>query len=105
MTESLTERVEQVIWGKEKNVFHSVHALVIREMRYRLYPGIIWDLRAWARSKAEEHRKTQGGIDNILSAVQKNTEDGDHHLSLQKLSKHHREIAERYDAAARACND
>ena len=105
MTESITEKVEQVIWGDEKNVFGAVSALVIEEMRYRLFPGIIWDLQRWARSKAEEHRKSQSSIDNIILSVKQNVENGDHHSSLQRLSKHDKDIAERYSAAARACND
>jgi Trm5-related predicted tRNA methylase len=103
MAQALREKVDEVIWGEEKDVFSPVHELAIREMRYRLFPGIIWDLQAWARSKAEEHSKIQSNIDNIILSVKKNVED--EHLSLQKLSKHHGKIAERYRAAARACND
>ena len=105
MAESITEKVEQVIWGDEKDVFRTVNTLVIKEMRFRIFPGIIWDLQRWARSKAEEHRKEQSSIDNIILAVKQNVEEGDHHSSLQRLSKHHGDISQRYSAAARACND
>ena len=106
MVESLKEKVEQVIWDeKEKDVYSSVSALVIREMKYRIYPGVIWDLQAWARSKAEEYSKDELRVDDIILELKKNVADQDHNVSLQKLSKHYKEIAERYRIAARACND
>jgi len=105
MAEALKEAVEQVIWDEQKNVSVCVRTLVCREMRYRIYPGVIWELKAWALSKAKEHRKKQSAFDDIILAVKKNLEDQDYHLSLQKLSKHHGGIAERYRTAAEACDD
>ena len=106
MAESLREKVEQVIWGEEEDAFRPVRALLLEEMRYRIHPGIIWDLQKWARSKMEEHEKAQGRIENILRAVRKNVPDHEDHCpSLLKLSRHHRKIAGRYRSAVNACND
>jgi hypothetical protein len=106
MAEALKEKVEQVIWDAEKDAFHSVRALVLEEMKYRIYPGIIWDLQKWARSKSEEHRNAQGRIEKILLAVRTNVEDHrDHCQSLQKLVMHHRRIAGRYNSVVMACDD
>ncbi len=104
MAESLKEKVEQVIWGEEKDAFGQVRALVTEEMKGRIYPGVIWDLQKWARSKTEEHRKAQSRIENIILAVRNNVKDDqDQCLSLLTLSEHHRNIANRYNTALNAC--
>jgi hypothetical protein len=106
MTESLTEKVEQVIWDLEKDAFHPVRALVLQEMRYRIHPGVIWDLQKWARSKMEEHKSAQRRIDNIIQQVRKNVPDHeDHCLSLKKLSLHHDRMGTRYRVVVNACYD
>lgn len=111
---SLIEKVEQVIWdeGQEEDAFVSVHALVIEEMRYRIYPGIVWDFQKWARSKAEEHTVAKNRIETILLKVKENNDvpnDADDFpvcfLSVKKLRDHHERIANRYKRAAMACND
>jgi hypothetical protein len=106
MALSLKERVERVVWGEEKDAFGPVSALVIQEMKGRIYPGVIWDLQNWARSKTEEHRKAQSKIENIILAVRSNVKDDqDQCLSLQKLSEHHCQIANRYNKVVIACQD
>ena len=105
MAESLREKIEQVIWGEEKDVFVPVRVLVMEELRRRILPMIIWELQAWALSKAEEHSQTHVKIDQIILAVRRNVADQEYHLSLQKLSKHHKDISLRYSTAADACKD
>lgn len=106
MAEALKEKVEQVIWDAEKDAFQSVRALILEEMKYRIYPGIIWDLKKWAQSKTEEHRDAQGRIEKILLAVKMNVEDHQYQcLSLQKLIMHHRRIAGRYSSVVMACDE
>ena len=107
MTELLKEKVEQVVWGKDANVSAAVRAIVLEEVRYRLLLNNIWDLQAWARSKAEEHTQAYSRINTIILSVLKNAEEGEqgNHHSLQKLSQHHKNIAQRYNAAANACKE
>lgn len=103
---SLIEKVEHVIWDDHSDAFRSVRALVLEEMKYRIYPGVVWDLQKWAQSKTEEHREAYRRIDKILQAVKENVQDDqDHCPSLQKLKRHHERIAKRYDDAVFACKD
>ena len=111
MTESLEEKMERLVWGKDtptNDVFASARALVVEEMKYRIYPGLIWDLRSRAESKAEEHANTTKRINEIIRAVDKNVKDDsskEHSVSLQTLSAHHAAIAQRYKHVASACSD
>ena len=106
MTESLEGKMDRLVWGKDtptNEVFASARALVVEEMKYRIYPGLIWDLRSRAESKAEEHANTTKRINEIIRAVDKNVKDSkEHSLS---LSAHHAAIAQRYKHVASACSD
>jgi len=107
MSESLKERVDQVVWGTQSSAFVAARLLVLEEMRYRLLPNIIWDLEMWARSKAEEHKQAHTRIEIIILAVRQNADASaqDSHVALEKLSRHHKHIFRRYEDVVRACKD
>jgi hypothetical protein len=83
MAEALKEEVDNVVWDEEQDVFICVTKLIFREMKGRFFHGFIAEVQAWARSKAEEHRKKQRALDDIILTVRTNLKDQDHHLSLQ----------------------
>jgi hypothetical protein len=93
------------MWSGMNNRTCSSLKLICREMKYRLFHGFFGEVQAWAQSKAEEHRKKQRAFDDIILTVRTILKDQDHHLSLQKLSRHHRKIAERYSTVESTCAD
>jgi hypothetical protein len=101
--EALKQEVDAVVWDEQQDVSTSVRNLLFREMKCRFFHGFIAEIKAWARSKAEEHRKKQREFDSIMRTVRTNLKDEDHHLSLQKLSRHHGNIAERYSTVEITC--
>ena len=101
--EALKQEVDAVVWDEQQDVSTSVRSLLFREMKCRFFHGFIAEIKAWARSKAEEHRKKQREFDCIMRTVRTNLKDEDHHLSLQKLSRHHGNIAERYSIVEITC--
>ena len=103
MAEALKEEVDTVVWDEQQDVSTCVKNLIFRELKCWFFHGFIEEIKAWARSKAEEHRKKQREFDNIILAVRTNLKDEDHHLSLQKLSRHHGNIAERYCTVESTC--
>jgi hypothetical protein len=103
MAEALKEEVDTVVWDEQQDVSTCVKNLILRELKCRFFHGFIEEIKAWARSKAEEHRKKQREFDNIILTVRTNLKDQDHHLSLQKLSRHHGNIAERYSTVESTC--
>ena len=107
MSESLKERVDQVVWDTQSSAFVAARILVLKEMQYRLLPNIIWDLEMWARKKAEEHKEAHARIELIILAVKQNADASAQgsHLALEKLSRHHKNIAKRYADVVRACRD
>jgi len=107
MSESLKERVDQVVWDTQSSAFVAARILVLKEMQYRLLPNIIWDLEMWARKKAEEHKEAHARIELIILAVKQNADASAQgsHLALEKLSRHHKHIASRYADVVRACKD
>ena len=94
MTNPLIEKAEEVIWGEVEDTYRAVRALVISEMRWRIWTGVVWELRAHAQSKAKEHCS--------LEAFYKAHSD---HLSVKRLSDHHGKISRRYRQASLACID
>ena len=94
MTSPLISKVEEVIWSEEKDVHSAVKAIV----KYQIFPGVIWDLRAWARCKAKEHGVLQSNIERILAA-------NGPHSAVEYLRIHHGKISIRYGLAAQACDD
>jgi exonuclease I len=102
MTEEALKQ-EVVVWDEQQDVSTRVRNLIFREMKRRFFHGYIAEVQAWARSKAEEHRKKQREFDNIILVVRTSLKDQDHHLSLQKLSRHHGNIAERYSIVESTC--
>jgi hypothetical protein len=106
MTDSLQEKMERMVWGIEVDAYKTARALVLEEMRYRLHPGIIWDLKPWALSKAREHATTMSRIDRIILDVVINSGGSHEHTpSLKKLSAHHARISKRYSHVSDACSD
>ena len=105
MAEALKEEVDTVVWDEQQDVSTCVKTLIFRELKCRFFHGFIEEIKAWARSKAEEHRKKQREFDYIILTVRTNLKDEDHHLSLQKLSRHHRRIAECYSTVESTCAD
>ena len=86
MTNPLIDKAEEVIWGEVEDVYSAVCALVIREMRWRIWPGVVLELQAWARSKAKEHCLLEAYYKGVAHTVQKYNDD---HSSVEKLSTHH----------------
>jgi hypothetical protein len=101
--EALKQEVDTVVWDEQQDVSTSVRNLIFRELKCRLFHGFIEEIKVWARSKAEKHRKKQREFDYIMRTVRTNLKDQDHHLSLQKLSRHHGNIAERYSIVEINC--
>ena len=104
MTSPLINKVQEVIWGEEDDVYRAVRALVLQEMKYRIFPGVIWNLAAWARCKAKEHGILQSNIHRILHTMQQNVEDEDI-SAVENLSIHHAKMSRRYALALHACSD
>jgi hypothetical protein len=57
MAEAPKEEVDNAVWDEQQDVSTCVKTLIFREMNCRFFHGFIAEVQAWARSKAEEHRK------------------------------------------------
>jgi hypothetical protein len=88
----LAERVDDVVWGDELDVYSAV-----RRLGY--YPFGMNETKAYARSKADEHHVIWSKLSQIIAASEATSE------ALVHLRDHHIKISSRYTRAAAAFGD
>ena len=68
-------------------------------MRSAITPFHVWRVNQWARAKADEHTAHAAALRRIIDASSLK------HAGVDALEAHHRRIAARYKAVARAMQD
>ena len=68
-------------------------------MRGAIMPFHVWEVQRWALAKAEEHAARAAALRRIIDASALK------HEGVDALEAHHRRVATRYTAVARAMQD
>ena len=99
--QKLTQAADDIVWegAAEEDAFPRARRLMFAAMRRAVTPFHVWEVHRWARDKAEEHAARADALRRIIEA------SGLEHAGVDALEAHHRRIAARYKAVARAMQD
>ena len=98
----LTQAADDIVWegdGPLEDAFPRARRLMFAAMRRAVTPFHVWEVHRWARGKAEEHAARADALRRIIDA------SALEHAGVDALEAHHRRIAARYKAVARAMQD
>ena len=100
--QKLTQAADDIVWegdGPLEDAFPRARRLMFAAMRRAITPFHVWEVHRWARAKAEEHAARADALRRIIDASALK------HEGVDALEAHHRRIAARYKAVARAMQD
>ena len=95
------DRMDKLVWDQwNEHVLLDMNRLLNQHMLYNFFTIDAWHLQRYAKMKAKEHSKLQKDIKTL-----QHTKPEDHCWSLETPITHHKNIAQRYTLAAKACSD